>query len=107
MKRKFPALGAAVLLFSAVGAAQTSGTKTSSTKAVVSGKVSPDGKTIIGDHNTWSVSNPDSLAGREGHLVKLKVRLYAATNEIRILAVRLLDSQTQYAANKGDSAFRR
>jgi hypothetical protein len=106
MKRKFLALGAAVLLFSAAGAAQT-GTKPSSTKAVVSGKVSPDGKTIIGDHNTWSVSNPALLAGREGHLVKLKVRLYAATNEIRILAVRLLDSQTQYAANRGDSAFRR
>ena|ERR1700685_777079 len=107
MKRKFLALGVVALLLSATGAAQTSGTKTSSTKAVVSGKVSPDGKTIVGDHNTWSVSNPAFLAGREGHLVKLKVRLYAATNEILVLAVRLLDSQTQYAVNRGDSAFRR
>ncbi len=106
MKRKIFSLALAALLLSATGAAQSS-TKTSSTKAVVSGKVSPDGRTIIGDHNTWSVSNPASLAGREGHLVKLKVRLYAATNEILILAVRLMDSQTQYAVNRGDSAFRR
>lgn len=106
MKRKIFSLAVAALLLSTTGAAQ-SNTKTSSTKATISGKVSADGKTLIGDHNTWSVDNPASLAGREGHLVKVKCRLYAATNEILVLAVKLADAQTQYAANRGDSAFRR
>jgi len=104
VKRHILSVLAITLLLAATGAAQ-SNTKT--VKAVVSGKVSADGKTLVGDHNTWSVNNPSSLAGLEGHLVKVKCRLYAATSEIFVRAVKLADTRIQYAANKDDSAFRR
>jgi hypothetical protein len=107
MKGKFLGLAAAALLLCSTSAAQTNSAKPSSTKRVISGKVSADGKTLVGDHTTWLISNPAAILGREGHLVKLKVRLDEATNQIRVLAVSLLDSRTQYAANHGDSAFRR
>lgn len=106
MKKQFFSLAVLALLFSTTGAGQSS-TKAESTKAVISGKVSEDAKTLVGDHNTWSVNNPASLAGREGRIVKVKCRLYAATNKILVLAVKPADAQTQYAINRGDSAFRR
>jgi hypothetical protein len=97
MKRKIFSLAMVVLLLSTTGAAQ-SNTKPSSTKAIISGKVSDDRKTLIGDRNTWSVNNPASLAGREGRIVRVKCRLYAATNKILVLSVKPADAQIQYAA---------
>jgi len=64
-------------------------------------------KTLIGDHNTWFASNPAALAGRESRIVRIKCRLYRATNKILVLAVKPADGQTQYAINYGDAAFRR
>jgi hypothetical protein len=93
------------LLHIAPSSAQTS-TKAQSKKAVISGRVGADAKTIIGDHNTWSVNNPAALAGREGRIVRIKCRLFA-TNKILVLSVKPADGQTQYAINYGDAAFRR
>ena len=94
------------LLHIASGSAQTS-TDAQSKKAVISGRVSMDAKTIIGDQKTWFVNNPAALAGREGHIVRIKCRLYRATNKILVLSVKPADGQTQYAINYGDAAFRR
>ena len=93
----------AALLLCATAAAQ-SDSQDNFVKAVVSGKVSEDGRTLVGDNGTWTVSNPATLTGREGHVVKVKCRLYAA-NKIVVLSVKL--AEAQYVANHGDSAFRR
>jgi hypothetical protein len=104
MKKYFFAFSLGTLLLTTTVAAQTNSKP--SAKAVVSGKVSEDRKTLIGYHSSWFVSNPDLLAGLEGRLVKVKCRLSVAAHEILILSVRPADYQT-YAANRGDSAFRR
>jgi hypothetical protein len=90
----------------APGRAQTS-TDAQSKKTVISGRVSKDAKTLIGDRKTWSVNNPASLAGREGHIVRVKCRLYSTTNKILVLSVKPADAETKYAINYGDAAFRR
>lgn len=66
-----------------------------------------DAKALIGDHNTWLVNNPASLAGREGRIVRVRCRLYAATHKILVLSVKPGDAETKYAINYGDAAFRR
>jgi hypothetical protein len=72
------------------------------------GMVSDDGRTLVAKNShTWSITNPGMLTGREGHRVKIKCRVYQDTTNILVLAVKLIDAQTQYATNKGDSAFRR
>jgi hypothetical protein len=105
MKKCLFALTLGTLLLCGTAAAQQTTAKATS-KAVVSGKVSDDRKTLVGYHSSWFVSNPDLLAGLEGRLVKVKCRLYAAAHEILILSVTPADTRT-YAANLGDSAFRR
>ena len=104
MEKYFFAFVLATVLLTTTAAAQT--TSKTPSKAVVSGKVSEDRKTLIGYHSSWFVNNPDLLAGLEGRLVKVKCRIYAAAHEILILSVTPADTQT-YAANRGDSAFRR
>jgi hypothetical protein len=106
MKKAIFSFGVFLLVVAAPASAQTRA-QASPKKAVVSGKVSEDGTTLIGDHHTWSVENPRTLAGREGRLVKVKCRLFPDASKIVVLSVKPADSQTQYAANPGDSAFRR
>jgi hypothetical protein len=103
VKKYFLFFAITALLLCATAAAQ-SDSQAAFIKAVVSGKVSEDGRTLVGDKGTWSVSNPASLVGREGHIVKVKCHLYAA-NKIVVLSVKL--AEAQYVANRGDSAFRR
>jgi len=78
-------------------------------KAVIlSGKVSDDGKMIISDTNEkWAVSNTDALMGREGQPITVKCRLDLEKNKVQIISVKRADNESKYAANKGDSAFRR
>lgn len=74
----------------------------------LSGKVSQDGKNVIaGNGEPWSVANPGTLAGHEGQLVKIKCKLSSAAHEIRVLSLKIVATQIRYAANPGDSAFRR
>ena len=106
IRKQIFSLALIALLHIAPGSAQTS-PNAQFIKTVISGRVSEDAKTIIGDRNTWSVSNPAALAGREGRILRVKCRLYAASNRILVLSVKPADGQTQYAINYGDAAFRR
>jgi hypothetical protein len=110
MKRLIPYLVVVMLLLSSTAAAQNKAQAPSATSKTVTifGMVSDDGKTLTAKNNhMWSITNPSMLAGRGGHRVKIKARIYADTADILVLTVKLTDAQTQYAANKGDSAFRR
>jgi hypothetical protein len=110
MKRLIPYFVTLLLLLSGTAAAQSnSQALTPARKAItIFGTVSNDGKTLLSTNSrAWSITNPGLLAGSEGHRVKIKCRVYADTSNIVVIAVKLTDVQTQYAANKGDSAFRR
>jgi len=75
---------------------------------IISGKVSDDGKIIVSDANEkWAVSNTDALMGREGQPITVKCRLDPEKNQVRIISIRPAQSEAKYAANQGDSAFRR
>ena len=105
MKRLIPYLVAVALLLSGTAAAQTS---TRSKTITIFGLVSDDGRSVLAKGSrTWLITNPGMLAGREGHRVKIKGRTYPDTSDILVLTVKLTDAQTQYAANKSDSAFHR
>jgi hypothetical protein len=110
MKRLIPYLVAVAFLLSGTAAAQ-SNAQTSSARSktiTIFGLVSDDGKSVLAkDSRTWLITNPSMLAGRQGHRVKIKGRTYPDTSDILVLAVKLADAQTQYAANKSDSAFHR
>lgn len=107
---------AAVLFLSSTAMAQNSASGSSkntaaphaSAKAVImSGVVSDDAKNFVSDDNTiWTVSNPAVLMGHEGQEVSVKCQL-AEKNTIRVFSVKLGVREVHYAANKGDSAFRR
>jgi len=62
------------------------------TKATsVTGKISDDGKTFVSDKDgkTWTISNPDTVKGHEGHHVTLKAHLLADKNEVDIVSLKM------------------
>ena len=91
-------------------AAETSPTSLkSSMKAVIlSGQISQDGKALISRENDiWTIHNPDALAGHEGKVVVVKCQWLADKNAIHVFTVKVAPLEVRFAANKGDSAFRR
>jgi hypothetical protein len=102
--------GCGPFLLSGTAAAQSSAPSFSARSKTITiiGLVSDDGKSVLAqDRRTLLITNPGMLAGREGHRVKIKGRTFADTSDILVLAVKLTDAQTQYTANKSDSAFHR
>jgi hypothetical protein len=97
------------LLLSGTANGQNGEDKSAKLKAsTISGKVSPDGKSLIGKNGEpWSVANPATLTGHEGQQVKVKCQLSSADHNIRVLSVKTVATQTKYAVNLGDAAFRR
>jgi hypothetical protein len=76
--------------------------------STISGTVSQDGKSLIGKNgDPWFVANPATLAGHEGQQVKVKCLLSSVGHDIRVLSVKTVATQTKYAVNLGDAAFRR
>jgi hypothetical protein len=76
--------------------------------STISGTVSQDGKSLIGKNgDPWLVANPATLAGHEGQQVKVKCQISSGSHDIRILSVKMVTTQTRYAVNLGDAAFRR
>jgi hypothetical protein len=47
------------------------------------------------------------LTGHEGQQVEVKCQLSSADHNIRVLSVKTVATQTKYAVNLGDAAFRR
>ena len=83
---------------------------TLSKPAKIAGKVGEDGKTFTSSKNyRWLVTNPEILKDFVGQLVKVKCQFSQApdTNEIRIISVKMIQSEINHVANKGDAAFRR
>jgi hypothetical protein len=63
-----------------------------SKKAVqVTGKISDDGKTFVGDTDSksWTISNPDAVKGHEGHHVILTAHVYADKNEVHVMSLKM------------------
>lgn len=76
--------------------------------STISAKVSPDGKSLIGQSGEpWLVANPAMLVGHEGQLVKVKCELTSGGHALHVVSVKTLATQTKYAVNLGDAAFRR
>jgi len=96
--------GMLICLLATIAAAQATSKKT----VTISGKVSNDAKMIVSDDNErWSVSNTDALMGREGQQITVKCRLDPEKNQVQILSLKPAQNEMKYAANRGDSAFRR
>jgi len=64
----------------------------SSMKATsVTGKISDDGKSFVGDKDgkTWTISNPDAVKGHEGHHVTLKAQADASKGEVKVMSLKM------------------
>jgi hypothetical protein len=97
------------LLLPGTAFSQSDGHDKSAPKAsTISGTVSQDGKSLIGKNGEpWLVANPATLAGHEGQQVKVKYQLASGGHDIHVLSVKTVATQTRYAVNLGDAAFRR
>ena len=63
-----------------------------SMKAVhVTGKVSDDGKTFVGDTDSksWTINNPEAVKGHEGHHVTLTAHVYTDKNEVHVMSLKM------------------
>ena len=63
-----------------------------SLKAVkVTGKVSEDGKTFVGDKDSksWTITNPEADKGHEGHHVTLTAHLDSVKGEVQIVSLKM------------------
>jgi hypothetical protein len=62
------------------------------------GTVKADGDkyTFVSDKDgkSWDVMNPETLKGHEGHHVVLKAHVYSDKDEIHVMSVRMLKSNT-------------
>jgi hypothetical protein len=84
--------------------------RTSRKPATISGKVGEDGKTLTTYENIlWTVTDPEILKEYQDQQVKVKCQIAAhpGANEIRVLSIKVIQTEIKYVANKGDSAFRR
>jgi hypothetical protein len=84
------------------------GKSTAPKASTISGTVSQDGRGLIGKNGEpWVVANPATLTGHEGQQVKVKCQLSSGGHDIHVLSVKTAATQTKYAVNLGDAAFRR
>ena len=83
--------------------------KSGTAKAItISGRVSEDAKNFFAKNgDSWSITNPEALAGHESQLVKVKCQISSGSHEIRVLSLKTIATQIRYAVHPSDSAFRR
>ncbi len=57
----------------------------------VTGKISEDGKSFVGDSDskTWTISNPDAVKGHEGHHVTLTAHVDADKSEVHVMSLKM------------------
>jgi hypothetical protein len=86
-----------------------SSSQTVAPKAVtISGQVSEDEKTLVGDDDSiWVVNNPGVLAGHQGQQVSVKCEVRSGKNEIHVFSLKMSLHEVKYVSKSGDSAFRR
>ena len=58
----------------------------------VTGKVSDDGKTFVGDTDSksWTINNPEAVKGHEGHHVTLTAHVYADKGEVHVMSLAMV-----------------
>lgn len=108
MKKLVLSILAVPLLLPVPAAGQNQGGKPNAAKSItISGRVSQDGKSLIATNSeSWSVTNPGTLAGHENQQVKVKCET-STDHSIRVLSVKIVATPTTYHFNPNDSAFRR
>jgi len=102
-------LGAVVLVFllPEAGFGQA-GQGTPAKIVTLSGKVSADAKFLAAAHHAnLSIANPEMVASHAGQIVSVRCERDAATNTIRIVAVKSAHDEAVYKAHLDDAAFRR
>jgi hypothetical protein len=116
-KRTIFFLAAALLLLPLTASAQHSskaaeskprGPKSSQRAVALTGQVSLDGKTLVGEKDEiWTVDNAAVLTGLEGRQVAVKCEILPGKNQIHVFSASAHIPDVKDAANHGDSAFRR
>ena len=108
MKKLVLSFLAIPLLLPILAAGQNNNSGKRAAKSVtISGRVSEDGKSLTAKNGeSWSVTNPDALAGHAKQQVKAKCES-SADHSIRVLSVKILATPATYHFNPNDSAFRR
>lgn len=63
----------------------------SKTATEVTGKISDDGKSFVSDSDgkTWTIANPDTVKGHEGHHVTLKATVDSDKNEVTVKSLKM------------------
>jgi hypothetical protein len=67
-------------------------TKSDTSKAAhITGKISDDGKTFVSDKDgkSFTISNPDSVKGHEGHHVTLKGNVSADGSAVNVVSLKM------------------
>jgi len=68
-----------------------------STKAAhITGKISDDGKTFVSDSDSksYTISNPDSVKGHEGHHVTLKANVSSDKTSVDVVSLKMAADTT-------------
>ena len=97
MKRLLAVCFGMVLLAFGIASAQDTMNKddmkqgASKTAMEVTGKISDDGKTFVSDSDgkSWTIANPDTVKGHEGHHVTLKAKVDADKNEVTVKSLKM------------------
>src|SRR5713226_4635630 len=86
------------------GEDQTKSENTAKKAVSISGKVSDDGKALVGDkdNKTWKVSNPDTLKGHEGHHVTVKAHVDTDKDEIHVTSVKMAEDKMKDTTKKDE-----
>jgi len=86
--------------------ARTSNPQITST---ISGVVGTAGQSLVADEGAtiWRVTNPDTLQRLSGYHILAKCRTDAEARTVEIISAKPAKTETRYAVNLGDAAFRR
>jgi hypothetical protein len=57
----------------------------------ITGKISPDGKTFVGDKDgkSWAIINPEAVKGHEGHHVILNAHVYPDKMQVHVMSLKM------------------
>jgi len=60
-------------------------------KIDITGKISPDGKTFVGDKDgkSWAIINPEAVKGHEGHHVILNAHVYPDKMQVHVMSLKM------------------
>ena len=61
----------------------------------VSGKISDDGKTFMGDkdNKSWMISNPEAVKGHEGHHVTVRAQFDSGKNAVHVSSIKMVNDE--------------